>query len=226
MPRYRIFCKSYYRRTNGTFEHTKKTNITDEDLYEKTLDGGIRIYGCGSGDEGYELETPNELPLHKPVYKKGGALDKLASIYYLPHCNKCNCPENGSPRIEAELVKEENHFFDIDWGFDYYEVLRLPHDCTKGDLKKRYNEYSLKFHPDKFKNKSGDERQAAESCFKDVIKAYEMLIDDKARKRYNDAYEYMPFQCTGCVVAGVSRKNGVRSKSAMRWFHDPDCAKA
>ena len=31
----------------------------------------------------------------------------------------------------------------------YYQILNLPHDCSQYEIKKRYHELALRYHPDK-----------------------------------------------------------------------------
>jgi len=104
--------------------------------------------------------------------------------------------------------------------------LRLSPNCSKADIKKARAKYASLFHPDKYTGKSEEEKRANRERINDINKAFDMLIDDKARKRYKDAYLYMPFQCPGCLVSGVSRNNGIRSKSSLRYFHSGTCAAA
>ena len=62
---------------------------------------------------------------------------------------------------------------------DYYDVLGVPRDATKDDIKKAYRRLALKFHPDK--NKAPD----AEERFKEISEAYGVLYDDQKRKMYD-----------------------------------------
>lgn len=62
---------------------------------------------------------------------------------------------------------------------DYYEVLGLQKSATAADIKKAYRKMALKFHPDK--NKEPD----AETKFKEINQAYEVLSDENKRKAYD-----------------------------------------
>jgi len=76
---------------------------------------------------------------------------------------------------------------------DYYEVLGVSRDASAEDIKRAFNKFALKYHPDR---NPGD-AEAAEH-FKEGAEAYEVLRDADKRKRY-DRYghaglEGMPMQ--------------------------------
>ena len=52
---------------------------------------------------------------------------------------------------------------------DYYTILDLNENCTKEEIKKKYRELCLIYHPDK---NNGDDKQ-----FKKINEAYETLYD-------------------------------------------------
>jgi len=60
---------------------------------------------------------------------------------------------------------------------DYYTILELNENCTKGEIKKKYRELCLIYHPDKNNGEDTD--------FKKINEAYETLSDDEKRKKYN-----------------------------------------
>jgi molecular chaperone DnaJ len=62
---------------------------------------------------------------------------------------------------------------------DYYEVLGVPKDATKDQVKQAYRDLALKYHPDR--NKS----QGAEEKFKEISEAYAVLSDDDKRAQYD-----------------------------------------
>lgn len=63
---------------------------------------------------------------------------------------------------------------------DYYEVLGVPKDAPKDDIKKAYRRLAIQNHPDK---NPGD--KASEERFKEATEAYEVLGDDKKRQTYD-----------------------------------------
>jgi len=62
---------------------------------------------------------------------------------------------------------------------DYYDVLSVPHEAAKDDIKSAYRKLALQYHPDR--NKSPD----AEERFKEISEAYAVLSDDEKRRQYD-----------------------------------------
>jgi molecular chaperone DnaJ len=62
---------------------------------------------------------------------------------------------------------------------DYYEVLGVPHEATKEEIRKAYRKLALKYHPDR--NKEPD----AADKFKEISEAYAILSDDQKRAQYD-----------------------------------------
>ncbi|MFX3633696.1 MAG: molecular chaperone DnaJ [Candidatus Pristimantibacillus sp.] len=62
---------------------------------------------------------------------------------------------------------------------DYYEVLGVGKDASGDDVKKAYRQLARKYHPDV--NKEAD----AETKFKEVKEAYDVLSDDGKRSTYD-----------------------------------------
>lgn len=64
---------------------------------------------------------------------------------------------------------------------DYYEVLGVEKAASKDDIKKAYRKLAKKYHPDANK----DDPKSAEERFKELSEAYEVLMDDDKRARYD-----------------------------------------
>lgn len=67
---------------------------------------------------------------------------------------------------------------------NYYSILNVTPKDSPGKIKKQYKKLSLKYHPDKNKNKSGNTQQ-----FHLINEAYDVLKDDYKRGRYDVEYE-------------------------------------
>lgn len=79
---------------------------------------------------------------------------------------------------------------------DYYEVLGVGKDASADDIKKSYRQLARKYHPDV--NKAAD----AETQFKEVKEAYDVLSDDGKRSTYDRYGHVDPNQGMGGGAGG------------------------
>lgn len=63
---------------------------------------------------------------------------------------------------------------------DYYEILGIKKDAGDEDIKKAYRKYAKKYHPD-----LNPDNHEAETKFKEVNEAYEILSDPQKKSRYD-----------------------------------------
>jgi molecular chaperone DnaJ len=78
---------------------------------------------------------------------------------------------------------------------DYYEVLGLKKGATAPEIKSAYRKLALQYHPDR--NKEAD----AETKFKEINEAYQVLSDDKKRQTY-DQFGHAAFDPAAGGAAG------------------------
>jgi len=64
---------------------------------------------------------------------------------------------------------------------DYYEVLGVQRTASEEEIKKAFRKLARQYHPDVAKDKKG-----AESKFKEINEAYEVLGDPTKRKKYDE----------------------------------------
>lgn len=62
---------------------------------------------------------------------------------------------------------------------DYYEILGISKDASKGSVKKAYRKLAMKYHPDR--NKAPD----AEEKFKEISESYGVLSDEEKKQQYD-----------------------------------------
>jgi curved DNA-binding protein len=78
---------------------------------------------------------------------------------------------------------------------DYYEVLGLKKGATAAEIKSAYRKMALKYHPDHNKEKN------AETNFKEINEAYQVLSDDKKKQTY-DQFGHAAFDPAAGGAAG------------------------
>jgi molecular chaperone DnaJ len=76
---------------------------------------------------------------------------------------------------------------------DLYVVLGLPHGASEADIKRAYRRLARRFHPD---INPGD--RLAEQRFRQILEAYETLMDPERRSRYD----------SGAVIEPADRRAG------------------
>ena len=63
---------------------------------------------------------------------------------------------------------------------DYYKILGVTKDSNQIQIRKAFRKLALQYHPDKNKNSEESKQK-----FMEIVKAYEILSDEKARDRYD-----------------------------------------
>jgi curved DNA-binding protein len=108
---------------------------------------------------------------------------------------------------------------------DYYKILGVEKNASQDEIKKSFRKLATKYHPDKNK---GD--VSAESKFKDISEAYEVLGDkDKRSKFDNISSSYTNFRSEGGTgeqfdwskwYAGQSSGNRRRKSTVGDFFNE------
>lgn len=62
---------------------------------------------------------------------------------------------------------------------DYYDVLGVKRDANPDDIKRAYRDLALRYHPDRNKDRSAEEK------FKEINEAYAVLSDPQKRQQYD-----------------------------------------
>ncbi|KAJ0495219.1 putative DnaJ domain, Chaperone J-domain superfamily [Helianthus annuus] len=82
---------------------------------------------------------------------------------------------NSKPKPKPNTKTEHKNM-----GIDYYNILKVSRNVSDEDLKKSYKKLAMKWHPDKNIN-----NKLAESKFKQISEAYDVLSDVKKRQIYD-----------------------------------------
>ncbi|KXS12110.1 TPR-like protein [Gonapodya prolifera JEL478] len=68
---------------------------------------------------------------------------------------------------------------------DYYKILGVARTASKKEIKKAYRKLAQKYHPDKNDDAEGEARVAIEKKMQELNAAYEVLVNDELRQRYD-----------------------------------------
>ena len=81
---------------------------------------------------------------------------------------------------------------------DYYKILGITKDSNQIQIRKAFRELALQYHPDKNKNS-----EESKEKFMEIVQAYEVLSDVKARERYDfntvTEKKFQKFNWTPCA---------------------------
>lgn len=89
---------------------------------------------------------------------------------------------------------------------DYYNILGIPQNASKEDIKRAYHILAHQFHPDK---NNGNEKR-----FKEIYEAYRILSNENSRSEYDHGYQ--PYQESKKQKANDVNKNKTSSQNSNK----------
>lgn len=84
---------------------------------------------------------------------------------------------------------------------DYYDILGVNKSATAAEIKAAYRKKAIEWHPDKHK----DNKEEAETKFKEINEAYQVLSDSQKRQAY-DQFGHQAF-APGGAASGFGGRN-------------------
>jgi curved DNA-binding protein len=97
---------------------------------------------------------------------------------------------------------------------DYYKILGISKNASAEDIKKAYRKLAVKYHPDK-----NPDNKEAETRFKEISEAYEVLRDPEKRKKYDQlGSNWNQFQGTDAGGFDFSQFGGGRKGKRRTYF--------
>lgn len=84
---------------------------------------------------------------------------------------------------------------------DYYKILKIDKNSSLDDIKKKYRELAVKYHPDKNR---GDKE--SEDIFKEISEAYSILSDPQKRNEYDLLYNQPKFNFSDFILNSLNKR--------------------
>jgi len=90
------------------------------------------------------------------------------------HQKKLKEQENREKQEKERQKRQGEHKFSEKNLSEYFFILRLKEDATNDEIKKQFKKLAVKYHPDKFKDNSDEQKNASEK-FKEFAEAYNII---------------------------------------------------
>lgn len=111
----------------------------------------------------------------------------------------------------------------------YYDILGVSKDASEDDIKKAFRKLSMKYHPDRWSNKSGKEEndeyivKNAEEKFKKISEAYHVLGNKDKRNEYDQSLNgSFDFDVFSTITNFFNFHSGRNSGFSYYGFKTPD----
>ncbi|KAF4374880.1 hypothetical protein F8388_015886 [Cannabis sativa] len=118
--------------------------------------------------------------------------NKLGKLVSLPHNSFCSRALHCSGSAHGGTVDLGSSFrkrYFYASGFycsperDYYEILGVPRNASRDEIKKAFHALAKKYHPD-----TNENNPSAKKKFQDIRDAYEALQDSEKREKYDEMH--------------------------------------
>lgn len=91
---------------------------------------------------------------------------------------------------------------------DLYALLGVTQDASDAEIKSAYRKMALKWHPDRHTDKGEEEKKEAETKFKTIGEAYEILSNPEKKARYDEGIEIEDLDNPHATPGGHSGHGG------------------
>jgi curved DNA-binding protein CbpA len=94
---------------------------------------------------------------------------------------------------------------------DFYAILGLPGIACAAEVKKKYRQLALQWHPDKHPD---EDRQRAAENFRQIAEAYQVLSNDNSKAEYDEIWQQF-HACNSCNMGGYYWEADYQARQAV-----------
>ena len=169
-------------RNLGTMEHHPTLRATENSFRASTSGCGHEEFTCAQRClNEWNLKIQRAHQYESELESKGVAKEKIDQLAKI----RQNAIDKVSNFVNPKKSEKEERMKEGWRTQNHYELLGVFVDFSADELRKSYRKMSVKYHPDKRKDKSNEAFQA-------VAAAYEILQDDEKRMDYDFGKEFDP----------------------------------